>query len=108
MLKVSYRPTDRRAVIAWNNTDEHFPWLSPLRRMYLDHSDDVVQEGSSSITLPWWTFLSARGAFNEIIGGFRLKRDVDYEVEVGAQELLRASRRNEISYEDAQKTEPVS
>src|SRR3990167_6021482 len=107
MLKVAYRLSDRKAAISWDATDEGTRWLSPLRRTLLDHSEEVVQEGHLALSLPWWTFLSARREFNEILQGFQLKRHIDYDVEPEAERLLRDSLRKQTSFEQAQNAQPI-
>jgi hypothetical protein len=108
MLRVAYRPADRRAVLAWNIGDDSSPWLSPLRRSLLDHSDEVAQEGPHSISLPWWTFLSARRDVNDIIRGFSLRRGIDYEIDSSAEGLLLTSRRNDVSYDQAREEPEIA
>jgi SNF2 family DNA or RNA helicase len=108
MLKVAYRLSDRKAAISWDAADESTRWLSPLRRTLLDHSEEVMQEGPLALSLPWWTFLSARSEFNEILQGFQLKRHFDYDVEPEAERLLRDSRRKQASFEQAQNAQPIS
>lgn len=107
MLKVAYRLSDRKAAISWDDTDESTRWLSPLRRTLFDHSEEVEQEGHLALSLPWWTFLSARREFNEILQGFQLKRYVDYDVEPEAERLLRDSLRKQTSFEQAQNAQPI-
>lgn len=108
MLKVAYRLSDRKAALSWDVTDESTRWLSPLRRTLLDHSEEVIQEGPWALSLPWWTFLSARSEFNEILQGFQLKRHLDYDVEPEAERLLRDSRRKQASFEQAQNVQSIS
>ncbi|MDP2761540.1 MAG: DEAD/DEAH box helicase [Sideroxyarcus sp.] len=108
MLKVAYRLTDRKAALSWDVADEGTRWLSPLRRTLFDHSEEVTQEGSLALSLPWWTFLSARSEFNEILQGFQLKRHIDYDVEPEAERLLRDSQRKQASFEQAQHVQPIS
>lgn len=107
MLKVAYRLSDRKAALSWDAADESTRWLSPLRRTLFDHSEEVAQEGPLALSLPWWTFLSARREFNEILHGFQLKRHVDYDVESEAERLLRDSLRKQISFEQAQNAQPI-
>lgn len=107
MLKVAYRLSDRKAAISWDEVDEGTRWLSPLKRTLFDHSEEVVQEGHLALSLPWWTFLSARREFNEILHGFQLKRYVDYDVEPEAERLLRDSLRKQTSFEQAQNAQPI-
>lgn len=107
MLKIAYRVADRKAVLVWESADEESRWLAPLHRMLLDHSEEVVHEGALALSLPWWTFLSARLAFNEILQGFGLRRGSDYDVEAEAERLLRASRRNEVNFQQAQEAQPI-
>lgn len=108
MLKVAYRLTDRKAALSWDAADEGTRWLSPLRRTLFDHSEEVTQEGSLALSLPWWTFLSVRSEFNEILQGFQLKRHLDYDVEPEAERLLLDSRRKQTSFEQAQNIQPIS
>lgn len=108
MLKVAYRLSDRKAALSWDAADEGTRWLSPLRRTLFDHSEEVTQEGSLALSLPWWTFLSVRSEFNEILQGFQLKRHIDYDVEPEAERLLRDSQRKQASFEQAQHVQPIS
>lgn len=101
MLKVAYRLSDQRAVLAWEDSDVDQPWLALVRDMVTRASEDAQGEGGVSITLPWWSFVGLRGQFGDLLQAFRLRVGHEVLIEPQAVELLRQSARNAQSYTDA-------
>src|SRR5688572_2121078 len=77
MLNISYEPQTRRAILTWGDADRDSDWVRLLRRVFLDHTDDVRQTSSSTLSLPWWTFLSARQQVKEVLIGYKAALTVD-------------------------------
>lgn len=93
MLSISYRETDRRALIAWEESDDQAPWLDVIRRLLLDHTDDAAQEDAYRISLPWWNFASLRNQLLEIFKGYSLGPGNGLVIGSSAAALLRNSKR---------------
>src|SRR5437016_4618745 len=98
MLRISYRDTDRRAILSWDATDSNAPWLGVITRLVFDNCDDAAQEGPTLVTLPWWSFAAVRPRLLEIFQGFRLKLGTEVEVTPAAAELLRRATANAARY----------
>jgi SNF2 family DNA or RNA helicase len=101
MLRVSYRPTDQRAAISWDDHDAGQPWLSLLRDLTNRASDDARAEGAATLTLPWWSFIGIRSQFGDLLRAFALRLGEEVKIEPQATELLRKSARNAASYAEA-------
>ncbi len=101
MLRIDYRETDRRALIAWDTADEQAPWLDVLSRLVFDRSDDATQEGAWRISLPWWSFIALRQNLFQIFSGYGLALGRDVVVGDKAAEYLRQSKRAVDSYNAA-------
>lgn len=93
MLTIDYRASDRRAVLTWEERDEHAPWLDALRRLTFDRSEDASQESAWTISLPWWSFASARPQVFKLFSGHGLSLDQDFAVTPEARALLANSKR---------------
>jgi SNF2 family DNA or RNA helicase len=104
MLKIAYDPVTRRAVLTWNGTARNADWVRLLRRVFLDHTDDLNELSALEMSLPWWTFLSARSQVKEVLRGYNVPLAVDET----ATMLLRESSANEASYAQAATTPIVS
>jgi SNF2 family DNA or RNA helicase len=98
MLVFDYRDSDRRAVVSWDNSDINAPWLGIVRDMTLSASTEACGEGSSAVSLPWWSFLALRPQILDLIRGFRLKSGVDFQITEPAGELLSAAHRRAEGY----------
>lgn len=103
MLRIDYRPSDRRAILAWSEEDENAPWLEALRRLAFDRSEDAAQENAWTISLPWWGFASARSQVFKLFTGHGLQLGKDFEVSLDARTLLTNSKRALDSHESAKK-----
>ena len=99
MLRIDYREADRRAVLSWSKEDNTSPWLDTLRRFLIDGSDETAFESSCGASLPWWSFVSLRQDFGQLLRTF----DLSGSLVVGdaAGELLKRSSRNAQYYADA-------
>jgi hypothetical protein len=73
--------------------------MDPLRRFLTDGSDEAAFESSCSASLPWWSFVSLRQDFGQLLRTFDLSGSLD--VGDGARELLKRSTRNAQCYADA-------
>lgn len=101
MLSLAYRSTDQRAVISWGEVDSGQPWLSLLRDLTRRASSDCQAEGATTLTLPWWSFISIRLQFKDLLQAFELRPGQEVEIEAKAGDLLRQSVRNATSYDEA-------
>lgn len=108
MLSVEYREADRRALLSWDSTDEHAPWLEIIRRLAFDHTDDASQDSAYSIALPWWNFIALRGKFLEVFKSYGMGLGTALHVGESAAVLLRQSKRAADSYIKAQDAQPVA
>ena len=108
MLKITYRESDRKAVLVWESQDDQAPWLDVLKRLVFDNSEDATQEGGFQIVLPWWAFSSLRSQLLEIFKGFNLKLGAGLHVEEKAAELLRRSTHNVNGYDLAVKAHSLA
>ena len=98
MLNISYRESDRRAVLGWDTQDHEAPWLGILQRLIFDKIEDATQESGLQIALPWWAFTALRSQLLEIFQGFHLRLGVGLHVEEKAAERLRRSVGNARNY----------
>jgi SNF2 family DNA or RNA helicase len=103
MLNIAYDSGARRAILTWNDSDKDADWVRLLRRVFLDHTDDVTQLSPVAMSLPWWTFLSARSQLREVLSGYQVSLRVDEPTAT----LLSQSVANEASYRDALSAEPL-
>lgn len=107
MLSIDYREKDRRALLAWEGSDELSPWFDVIRRLILDSTDDAKQEAASLLTLPWWNFIALRNRFGEICKGYGLVPGSTLAVSDKATALLRQSRRATDGYQLAMQAQTV-
>ena len=108
MLSIEYRETDRRALIGWNTADEQAPWVSIVRRLVFDHTEDATQEDSYRISLPWWNFLALRTELLKIFNNYELRPGHGLSISESAADLLKQSRRATDGYKTATEALPVS
>ena len=108
MLRIDYRESDRRALISWENTDEQAPWLTLVRRLVFDHTDDATQEDGFRISLPWWNFAALRPELLKIFNGYGLRPGNELAISEAAGELLQQSKRAADGYTVALKTEGLA
>lgn len=104
MLKIAYDADTRRAILTWDASERDSEWVRILRRVLLDHTDDVIIESADATSLPWWSFLSARGQLKEVLSAFKISLSVD----PSAIELLRRSVASETSYDQVGSNPPLS
>lgn len=107
MLRIDYRPSDWRAVLSWEKTDEGEPWLEIVRRLLVDSSDDVAQENAWQVSMPWWGFVALRDRLLEIFSGFGVRLGSGLEIGTEAVELLRQARRSASGYLSARDARPI-
>lgn len=107
MLSIDYRELDRRALIAWSSADEQGHWLSIVRRLVFDHTEDAAQESAYVISLPWWNFVALRPEFFKIFATYGLKPGDGLSVSPAAVALLAHSRRATEGYEAARAALPL-
>lgn len=98
MLNIAYDSDSRRAILSWSTADKDADWVRLLRRVFLDHTDDVTQMSPEAMSLPWWTFLSARSQLREVMGGYKVQLNVD----AATATLLKQSAANEATYRQAE------
>lgn len=98
MLNIAYDSESRRAILSWSTEDRDADWVRLLRRVFLDHSDDVTQMSPEAMSLPWWTFLSARSQLREVLSGYK----VSIKVDDATTDLLTQSAANEATYRQAE------
>ena len=98
MLNIAYDSDSRRAILSWSTADKDADWVRLLRRVFLDHTDDVTQMSPEAMSLPWWTFLSARSQLREVLGGYKVQLNVD----AATATLLKQSAANEATYRQAE------
>ena len=80
-LKIDYDPVGRLALLS---TDEpHISW-SQVRRVCDEHTDETEIISETSLTLPWWAFLSCRDELSYFVDRY----DVDVEAGEAAWQLL--------------------
>lgn len=101
LLVFDYRDTDRRAVVSWHPEDEATPWLGIARDVLLSGSKEASQEGGTTISLPWWSFLGLRPIIFDLIRGFKLVSGVGYRVSERAGDHLRLARSRVEGYAQA-------
>jgi len=103
MLRVAYDHSSRRAICSWDEEDRAQEWARLLKRTLQDHTDSLEEPALKAVSVPWWLFLSARRAIQEIIVGY----EVPFEISPEAEALLRRSIQTENSYQDAVRLEPT-
>ena len=108
MLRIDYREFDWRAVLRWDEADESAPWLAIVRRLVHDSSDESAQEGAWQISLPWWSFASARDKFLAVFKGFALVPGARLEIGPLAADLLRKSKRSAEGYAAAKNSVSIA
>ena len=94
MLKVEYLPDERLAVLYWDGDDA--PWML-MRRILEDHTDEVVIHNPSCISVPWWSFLSCRSDFAQIVSAYGVK----VETNDLAKDLLAKALEKDNAYKQA-------
>jgi SNF2 family DNA or RNA helicase len=104
MLSIDYREADRRALISWEAADEQAAWLSIVRRLVFDHTEEAAQEGGYFISVPWWNFVALRPEFLKIFNSYSLKLGNGLSISNTAAELLKNSRHVAEGYDAATKT----
>jgi SNF2 family DNA or RNA helicase len=107
MLRIDYRETDWRAVLRWDEADESAPWFAIVRRLVHDSSDDAAQEGAWQISLPWWSFASARDKFLAVFKGYGLVLGAGLDIGSQAADLLRKSKRSADGYAAAKSSAAI-
>lgn len=108
MLGIDYRESDWRAVLRWGEEDESSPWVPIIRRLVIDTSDDAAQEGAWQISLPWWSFASARDKFLAVFRGYGLSPGAGLEIGSKAADLLRKSKKAAQGYAQAKEAAAIS
>lgn len=98
MLRIDYRESDWRAVLRWDEEDEPAPWVAIIRRLIHDSSDEAAQEGAWQMSLPWWSFASARDKFLAVFKGYSLRLEAGLDIGLEAADLLRKSKRSAEGY----------
>ncbi len=98
MLRISYRNSDRKAILSWDTQDDDAPWIDVIRRLVFDKSEDARQEHGCRISLPWWSFTSLRGNLLEVFKGYGLELGSSLFIEDKAKEFLQRSNSNIASY----------
>lgn len=88
-------------MVSWLPQDEATPWLGIARDVLLSGSKEASQEGGSSISLPWWSFLGLRPVIFDLIRGFQLASGIDYQVSEMAGTHLRIARSRDEGYATA-------
>jgi hypothetical protein len=101
MLRITYDHPSRRAIFSWDEEDRNQEWARLLKRTLQDHADSLEEPTLKTVTVPWWSFLSARRAVQEIVVGY----GVPFEVSPEAKALLQRSIQTETSYQDAVRLE---
>src|ERR1043165_9644750 len=108
MLCISYRSSDLKAQIGWDASDEQSSWLDVVRRLLLDQSEGAAQEDAFRIALPWWSFVALRPQLFEIFKGYNLAMGESIQIDSGAIDHLRHSKRNADVYHDAIDAPPIA
>lgn len=103
MLRIDYRPIDRRAILSWSEADESASWLDALRRLLFDRSEDASQENAWTVSLPWWAFASLRPQLFQLFTGYELTPGKEFDVGSEARALLEQSKRAIDSHESAKR-----
>jgi SNF2 family DNA or RNA helicase len=97
MLNIAYDSESRRAILSWSTEDRDLDWVRLLRRVFLDHTEDVMQMSTEAMSLPWWSFLSARSQLREVLSGYK----VSLKLDDATAALLKQSAANEATYRQA-------
>lgn len=104
MLSVSYDHNSRRAVCFWGEMDNDTEWTRLLRRSLADHSQDIENLSSCSISVPWYSFLSARAQISQILNYYKIAFSADAE----STRLLQRANISDTSYQNALDIIPIS
>lgn len=100
-LKIDYEPIERAAILSSDSPD--VSW-SQIRRVCEEHSDQVDILSQSSLSLPWWAFLSCR----DEIAYFVDRYDLTLKVNKRTTLMLEAAIDKESSYEQARTSSSLS
>jgi SNF2 family DNA or RNA helicase len=101
MLKVRYSTADQLAELS---VEEPTAAWSAIRRTCEDRSEEVVNESGTSFTIPWWAFLSCRGAVGLILRQY----EMGVEFDLTARRLIEEARDREKSYREVPVAGPSS
>lgn len=101
MIIFDYRASDRRALVSWTAADQETAWLGIARDILSSGSRDARGEGATTISLPWWSFLSLRPAILDLISGFSLRSHIDFSITEPAASLLREAHARADGYNRA-------
>lgn len=104
MLNVSYEHASRRAICSWDEGNRDAEWTRLLRRSMADHSQDIDNLSPRSISVPWYSFLSARTQIAQILGHFKVPFSADTE----ATRLLQQANLSDVSYQNACDIPPIT
>lgn len=107
MLEVDYSSVDARAVLRWDPSDDGAAWLPLLKRVAFDHSEDATLDSGFSLSMPWWTFASARDQFLQVFNAHQLRPGAGLAISASAVALLQRSRRVADDYHKATAAEPL-
>ncbi|WP_298672543.1 DEAD/DEAH box helicase [uncultured Sphingomonas sp.] len=108
MLEVDYTANGARAVLRWDAEDQAAPWVSLLKRVASDHSEDMTLDTATSLSMPWWAFAGARAQFLQVFQAHQLRPGAGLAISETAADLLRRSRRVADDYQRATTAEPLA
>lgn len=107
MLRLNYRPLDGRAHVSWDDVDAGAAWVSMLKRVTFDASQDAILEDATTLTLPWWAFTGARDQFLQVFRAHGLKPSDGLEIGDDAAALLKRSKRAAETYDRSALSQPL-
>ncbi|TIN05878.1 MAG: DEAD/DEAH box helicase [Mesorhizobium sp.] len=101
MLRVEYDQKQGLALLRWDQEDDEANWVPRLKRLAFDHSSDAALYDAHTLTLPWWSFASAREQFRQFLYVHGLRQGAGLHVSEAAARFLHQSRRAAESYREA-------
>jgi SNF2 family DNA or RNA helicase len=89
-LRVGYDAESMRATFACEVAEARSVWFPLLRRTLEDSTRDIATNSDTYFSVPWWSFLNARGQVLQVIRAYQVPYEIDDEARPF---LLRASQR---------------
>ncbi len=105
MLTFDYRPSDRRAVVSWSESDAGESWVRIIRDILVQSCVEGQAEGGFAASTPWWRFLAMRPSILEVISAHGLQANRDFQITPTTAHLLTQARQRAMGYGNALQSE---
>lgn len=104
MLGIHYQREGMRAAFTCAPHEASAEWFVLLRRTLDDLTKDVESPVQNSFSVPWWSFLTARGQVLQVLRAY----GAVYELSADAKALLVESKGRQVAFEAAKRAVPLT